>query len=139
MFILAIILFIILLIILAYLVSILISFGLPGFILAIILIAIIATKAKVIFLLIYMGLERIKKPSEYHKMEGKIGVAKTDIDESGGWALIEGELWEARSIYGRIPKGSEIIVVRKEGNIVIVERYVRGVEAFEAKKRKIEF
>jgi len=139
MLILAAIFFIILLVILAYLVLILISFGLPGFILAIILITIIATKAKAIFLLIYLGLERIKKPSEYHKMEGKIGIAYTDIDEKDGWAQINGELWQARSIYGKIPKGSQIIVVRKEDSIVFVEKYTRGFEVFESKKRKIEF
>ncbi len=139
MLILAAIFFIILLVILAYLVLTLISFGLPGFILAIILIAIIATKAKAIFLLIYMGLERIRKPSEYHRMEEKIGIAYTDIDEENGWAQINGELWQARSIHGKIPKGSQIIVVRKEDSIVFVERYTRGFEIFESKKRKIEF
>ncbi len=53
---------------------------------------------------------------------GSRGRAVDDIGEdTPGFVIVEGEYWKAISKGGVIPKGSEIIVVGKEGPLLIVE------------------
>jgi membrane-bound serine protease (ClpP class) len=52
---------------------------------------------------------------------GQVGEARTKINEEGS-VLVAGELWSARSAEP-IPAGSSVRVLRREGFILIVEKY----------------
>jgi len=61
--------------------------------------------------------------SPSHNLEellGQLGEARTDVHEDGS-VQVAGELWSARSV-SRIPKGSPVRIVRREGFVVVVEQ-----------------
>ena len=58
-----------------------------------------------------------------HNLEGllgQLGEARTDVHEDGS-VQVAGELWSARSV-NRIPKGSPVRIVRRDGFVVVVEQ-----------------
>jgi membrane-bound serine protease (ClpP class) len=61
------------------------------------------------------------KPSHnLDRLVGKIGEARTKVDEEGS-VQVDGELWSARS-EKTIPAGSSIRVLRRDGFVLIVEK-----------------
>ena len=55
------------------------------------------------------------------ELVGQVGEARTKINDEGS-VLVAGELWSARSAEP-IPAGSSVRVLRREGFILIVEKY----------------
>jgi membrane-bound serine protease (ClpP class) len=68
---------------------------------------------------IYKVLQVRKKKPEY-AIEGKKAKAVEDLDPEG-FVIFEGEYWKARSAGGRIDKDSEVIVIDKDGPVLIVK------------------
>jgi membrane-bound serine protease (ClpP class) len=65
---------------------------------------------------------RKKKPFEW-KLEGQRGKAIDRITpETEGFVKIQGEYWRARSKSSNVEPGDDIIIVMKEGPVLIVER-----------------
>lgn len=70
---------------------------------------------------------RMKRYRPEELIVGRIGVAKTDVDETApGVVYVAGEEWTAYSVSGRIPAGSKVEVVSMEGLILRVRRAERG-------------
>lgn len=63
--------------------------------------------------------DRMRPRHKLANLTGEVGEAKTDI-HSEGTVQIESELWSARSSI-RIPEGSKVRVVKREGFILEVE------------------
>jgi membrane-bound serine protease (ClpP class) len=53
-------------------------------------------------------------------LDGKFGIAATEF-MPGGKVEIDGELYQANSITGWIEKGSKVIVVKQEGNLLLIK------------------
>jgi membrane-bound serine protease (ClpP class) len=62
----------------------------------------------------------VRPSHDLDELIGKIGEARTKIDEEGS-VQVNGELWSARS-EKTIPAGSSIRVLRREGFVLIVEK-----------------
>ncbi len=70
---------------------------------------------------------RMKRYRQEELIVGRIGVAKTDIDETTpGVVYVAGEEWTAYSLGDRIPAGSKVEVVSMEGLILRVRRAEDG-------------
>ncbi|MCX7827632.1 MAG: NfeD family protein [Thermanaerothrix sp.] len=52
-------------------------------------------------------------------MEGAQAVALTDLSP-GGTVFCHGEIWKARSLAGRLPKGASVVVERVDGLVLLV-------------------
>ena len=73
-----------------------------------------------IWLIINKGLEAIsQEPTHSLKLTGSTGTARTDIHKEGT-VYIGSEEWSARSDV-KIPAGTRVRIIRREGLIVIVE------------------
>ncbi|OGR94608.1 MAG: hypothetical protein A2016_01015 [Elusimicrobia bacterium GWF2_62_30] len=82
-------------------------------------IGLIAVVAAVAMIAVKAQLRRVVTGIE--SLAGKKGVAKTAVAPKGT-VLVEGELWEAESVSGDIPEGSEVVVTAVEGFQVRVKR-----------------
>ncbi|MEM2202877.1 MAG: NfeD family protein [Sulfolobales archaeon] len=70
---------------------------------------------------------RMKRYKPEELIVGKIGLAKTDIDENTpGVVYVAGEEWTAYSVSGKIPSGSKVVVVSMEGIILKVKKAENG-------------
>lgn len=71
----------------------------------------------------YFGLrvQKEKPKTGEESMIGKMAIAHTDIDENGGYVMLDGELWKSVS-QGKIEKGSHVKVVQVDGLTLKVER-----------------
>jgi membrane-bound serine protease (ClpP class) len=67
---------------------------------------------------VYKVLQVRKKKPEFG-IEGGKAKAIEDLDPEG-YVLYNGEYWKAKSISGRIDKGSDVIVIDKDGPVLIV-------------------
>jgi membrane-bound ClpP family serine protease len=70
----------------------------------------------------------VRPEHDLSRLVGRIGNAKTIIYEEGS-VQVDGELWSARSEIGpsgsaRIPKGSRVRVIGRDGFILIVEEVI---------------
>lgn len=68
---------------------------------------------------IYKVLQVRKKKPEFN-IEGKRARTIEDLDPEG-FVIFNGEYWKAKSIGGRIEKGTDVIVTGKDGTVLIVK------------------
>lgn len=68
---------------------------------------------------VYKVLQLRKKKPEF-RIEGEKARAIDDLNPEG-YVIFKGEYWKARSISGMVKKGSEVIVVGKDGPILLVK------------------
>lgn len=72
---------------------------------------------------VYKILKARKKPPVLWSLIGSTGKALDEIDvDKEGFVIVEGEYWKARSASGRIEPGDKVVVVGKEGAILIVRK-----------------
>jgi len=68
-----------------------------------------------------------RKPPELWSIVGAKGEALDEISEDKeGFVFVEGEYWKARSVSGSIKAGEEVVVVGKEGPILLVRKSESG-------------
>jgi len=65
----------------------------------------------------------VRKRKPLFSLEGDDAEAIEDLDP-GGFVRYNGEYWKARSVSGRVEKGSKVLVVGKEKFVLLVERSV---------------
>ena len=77
----------------------------------------------VLIVVIVLVSKQKNQPSLVGKDEliGQEGIAKTDLNP-GGEIMVEGELWQAKSISGEIKKGQEVKVVGMKKFTLEVEK-----------------
>ena len=63
---------------------------------------------------------QVRKKKPQFTLEGGKAKAIEDLDTEG-YVVYNGEYWKARSVSGRIDKGSEVIVIDKDGPVLIVK------------------
>lgn len=74
----------------------------------------------VIFTIYIAMRDKGRKMSGRSALEGKIGMARTDINPEGR-VLVHGEWWNAKS-KEPIPSGSKVRVIKAEGMVLHVEK-----------------
>lgn len=67
------------------------------------------------------GVLRRKPVSGNEGMIGITGEALSDIDESGGRVYVHSEYWSAKTQSGTVEKGKEIKVIKRDGNVLMIE------------------
>jgi len=73
--------------------------------------------------IVYKVIQARRRPPVVWSIVGARGRALDEISESReGFIMVEGEYWKARSAQGTIKPGDEVIVVDKDGPILIVKK-----------------
>lgn len=79
--------------------------------------------------IVYKVIQVRRRPPMLWSITGAVGRALDEISEvKEGFVFVEGEYWKARSVSGTIEPGDKVVVVGKEGPILLVKKAPKGSE-----------